>query len=629
MLCLPCGLLLSQQPEGFESLLAAAQEAQSRSDFQAAAEYYRKAVALHPEIPELRTNLGLMYYQTEKDEQAAVAFREALRLKPELFVPNLFLGLDYVRLKRFKEAVPYLKRAARLKPTDTQAQLGLGQAYAGAGDNRLAIASYLHATETARQDPDGWYHLGMSYLEQVEADARILLTRHKESAYVPALVADNLSDEQAFAPAAEAYKRALLLPLCPAGSHANYGFVLIHLRDLAGAEREFDAELKRYPGWLMAKLGFARLQWEQGATEEAANGIQEISKTDSGFLRTNIATLKAGVAQSKRSELQRILEQKVAAGDLSADVVSAFRVDSSSDPNLQNAVGKQGIAAASSKSTSVAAEFYAAGKYRRCSDRLASQVRTLPAGQVRLLVVCAYSTGDYEHSFQAAQRLAASVTTEDEGLYWETKSAQKLASEALERASKMDSGSPKLHVLLGDLYRQRNLFPDAEHEYQKALTLAPNDIGALFGLSLALLADNQLDQAFNVAQTALQNNVNDPELNAVMGEILYARNDLSGAEAYLNKSLNTKPEYVSHVHALLGSVYAKTNRTQEAIAELKLALSDDKDGHIHYQIGRLYLKVGYRNLADEAFEISNRLRSEGLNRAAVSMKQTSAGDESQ
>jgi tetratricopeptide (TPR) repeat protein len=214
-------------------------------------------------------------------------------------------------------------------------------------------------------------------------------------------------------------------------------------------------------------------------------------------------------------------------------------------------------------------------------------------------------------------------------LYWETKSAQKLASEALERASKMDSGSPKLHVLLGDLYRQRNLFPDAEHEYQKALTLAPNDIGALFGLSLALLADNQLDQAFNVAQTALQNNVNDPELNAVMGEILYARNDLSGAEAYLNKSLNTKPEYVSHVHALLGSVYAKTNRTQEAIAELKLALSDDKDGHIHYQIGRLYLKVGYRNLADEAFEISNRLRSEGLNRAAVSMKQTSAGDESQ
>jgi tetratricopeptide (TPR) repeat protein len=83
------------------------------------------------------------------------------------------------------------------------------------------------------------------------------------------------------------------------------------------------------------------------------------------------------------------------------------------------------------------------------------------------------------------------------------------------------------------------------------------------------------------------------------------------------------------VHALLGSVYAKTDRTQEAIAELKLALSDDKDGHIHYQIARLYLKVGDRNSANEAFEISTRLRSEGLNRAAVSMQQTPTEEESQ
>ena len=32
------------------------------------------------------------------------------------------------------------------------------------------------------ENADAWYHLGVSYLEQVEADARILLTRHRESA---------------------------------------------------------------------------------------------------------------------------------------------------------------------------------------------------------------------------------------------------------------------------------------------------------------------------------------------------------------------------------------------------------------------------------------------------------------
>ena len=86
----------------------------------------------------------------------------------------------------------------------------------------------------------------------------------------------------------------------------------------------------------------------------------------------------------------------------------------------------------------------------------------------------------------------------------------------------------------------------------------------------------QTDEALSLAQTALAKNPDDPELNAVMGEILCARNEYADAEPFLKKSLNTKPEFVSRVHALLGNVYAKTNRTQEAIAELKLGLESDR-----------------------------------------------------
>jgi len=87
------GPAFSQQPSKFESLLASAQQAQARRDFEAAADSYRKAVALHPEIAELQTNLGLMCYQTARDQQALAAFLRAIRLKPGLFVPNLFLGV--------------------------------------------------------------------------------------------------------------------------------------------------------------------------------------------------------------------------------------------------------------------------------------------------------------------------------------------------------------------------------------------------------------------------------------------------------------------------------------------------------------------------------------------------------
>ena len=154
----------------------------------------------------------------------------------------------------------------------------------------------------------------------------------------------------------------------------------------------------------------------------------------------------------------------------------------------------------------------------------------------------------------------------------------------------------------------RIIFSDAEQEYRKALTLRPEDTGALFGLCLTLLADSKTDEALALVQAELQREPDDPELNAVMGELLCARHDFSGAEPYLKKGLNTKPELVPHVHALLGKVYAETNRTQQAIAELKLGLADDKDGRVHYQIGRLYLKLGDRDSAKQAFEASEQLR---------------------
>jgi tetratricopeptide (TPR) repeat protein len=271
---------------------------------------------------------------------------------------------------------------------------------------------------------------------------------------------------------------------------------------------------------------------------------------------------------------------------------------------------------------------YATGRYAECTEALSARLQ-LPARELRLLVFCAYSIARYHVAFDAAQKLALNPATEAEGLYWETKSAQKLATVTLARASELDSNSPTLHVLLGDVYRQREYYPDAEQEYRKALAIQPADAGALFGLSLALLADSDIDGALRLAQGVLKRNRDDPEFNAVIGEILSVQHDFSGAEPYLKKALNTKPELLPHVHALLGRVYGETGRTQQAITEMKLGLSDDKDGRLHFQIARLYLKVGDQKSAKEAFEVSGRLRSEGLTRAAVAIRQGENTDESQ
>jgi tetratricopeptide (TPR) repeat protein len=629
IICVLLGVAFAQRTSDFESLLASARQAQGRSDFQAAAEFYRQAVALHPDIAELQANLGLMYYETGDDQRAAEAFRKAIRLKPALFVPNLFLGLDYVKAKRFMEAIPYLKRATLSKPSDIQAQLGLGQAYTAVGDTRSAIRCYSRATELDPTNADAWYRLGIAYLEQVEADARIALTRHKDSGYSQALMADNFSQQRAFIQAKAEYEKALALSTHPPELHAEYAFALLNRHDLPGAEREFNAELESNRGSLTAKLGLARLYVEQGAAEKGVAEIANIWNTDAGFLRANAQRVTAELSQSKRSELERALEGSQAADEISREVAALFRDEGTREVG-QGAIANADLPAAAMKARRPdAAELYAEGRYRQCVQSLASRLSLLPVKDLRLLASCGYLTGDYRDASEAGAKLAASATTEAEGLYWEIRSAQKLASDALARPSELDSSSPKLHVLLGDVFRQRSDLPGAEKEYRKALELQPEDTGALFGLSLVLLADQEKDEALRLAQTALQKNADDPELNAVMGEILCARYDYSGAEPYLNKSLKAKPEYVSHVHALLGKVYAQTNRTQDAIAQLKLALADDKDGQLHYQIARLYLKVGDRESAEQALHVSERLRSEGLNRAAVAIQQGQDNNDSQ
>jgi len=562
-----------------------------------------------------------MYYQTGKDEKAIESFSEAVRLKPVLFVPNLFLGLDYVKLKRFKEAIPYLKRAALSNPGDVQPQLALGQAYAGTGNPHLAINSYLQASKIDPGKADTWYHLGVSYLEQVESNARTLFTRHKESAYLQALIAETLSEQRAFIQADETYKKLLAMPAFPAGAHASYGFVLLSQHDPVAAEREFNAELAANPGSLMAKLGLARVHLEQGATERSAREIENVFKTDPGFLKSNAAQFRAGLSQQNRTDLKHVFEERRAAGEGQAEIATLFSADTAENPGLRPSTESESAAEPTQLPIAKAAELYTKGRYCDCAALLTSRFALLKAKDLHLLASCAYATGDYRDAFAAATKLVANMATAAGGLYWETKSAQKLATEALAQASRLDSASPKLHILLGDVYRQRKDFLAAEQEYRKALTLQPQDTGALFGLALALLGDNQIDEAFRMAQAAVGRSPEDPEFNTLMGEILCAKHDYSGAEPYLKKSVSTKPELVSHVHALLGKVYAETNRPQQAITELKLALAGDRDGRLHYQIGRLYLKVGDRASAAEAFEVSERMKHEELHRAAVALQQ--------
>ncbi len=223
----------------------------------------------------------------------------------------------------------------------------------------------------------------------------------------------------------------------------------------------------------------------------------------------------------------------------------------------------------------------------------------------------------------AAQRLKANPVTLVQGLYWESKADQALAIAALTRAGEIDADSPRMHVLIGDVFRQKRKWDNAEAEYRKAVSLDPESRVARLSLAIVLFSELKTDEAFEIDRSLLREEANDPEANLLAGEILVQRNLFAEAEPYLLKCTHLKSEFMPRVHALLGQVYAETNRIPAAIEEYKSGLSTDEDGSLHYQLGRLYQKQGDRNAAQQAFAESQRLRRQWDDRARIALEQGS------
>jgi predicted Zn-dependent protease len=223
----------------------------------------------------------------------------------------------------------------------------------------------------------------------------------------------------------------------------------------------------------------------------------------------------------------------------------------------------------------------------------------------------------------AAERQKADPATVVQGLYWETKADQKLAIAALNRAGEIDVDSPRMHVLLGDIFRQKRRWDEAEVEYRKAVALDPKSHAARLSLAIVLFTELKTDEALGIDRRLLSENSGDPQANLLAAEILVQRALYAEAEPYLSKCHSLEPEFVPHLHALLGQVYAETGRIPAAISEYKAGLSTDEDGSIHYQLARLYLKSGDKVAAEEAFKNSKRLRSHWDERAHIALEQNS------
>ena len=607
--------------QALQSFLTEARDAQARKDFPAAAESYRKAVQLDPSIPELWTNLGLMYHESGKSPEAVKSFQQAIRLNASLFVPQLFLGIEYLESKHADMAIPCLENAARLNPRDVQAALSLGKAYAMEGHGDRAAESYLRAIALAPNDGNAWLALGTAYLQQVEEDARVMTSTYATSTYFKLRAAEVFSEQGKLVQAEDAFKSAISSPTAAPCRHTEFGILLLRRKKVAESREQFDLENRTGAHCPLTALGLAVADLAEGHPDLALSALLSIAAADPNFIRSNLSLFRDAVSIDQVKSLIDSANAQRSAEAASVNLGSLFEAALSEDSRPSMSTFRQTRLSITAAFSPNAERYHAAGQYADCSEALKSALPTLGSGPSQLLASCAFFTGDFQATSMAAQRLKSNPASRVQGLYWESKADQALAIAALTRAGEIDADSPRMHVLIGDIFRQKRKWDSAEAEYRKAVSLDPRSRIARLSLAIVLFSELKTDEAFEIDRSLLREDANDPEANLLAGEILVQRNLFAGAEPYLLKCAHLKPEFAPRLHALLGQVYAETDRIPAAIDEYKSGLSTDQDGSLHYQLGRLYQKQGDRNAAQQAFRESQSLRRQWDDRARIAIEQ--------
>jgi tetratricopeptide (TPR) repeat protein len=604
----PASSAASGPESSLASVLANAQQAQAAGDYAAAANDLKQAVRLQPAMPQLWANLGLMQHEAGDTAEAIGSFQHAVRLDPSLYVPNLFLGIDYAHSGKAKEAVPYLITAEKLNKSDPQVPLALGRTYFTLGKFSAAAQALVRSTTLDPNLGPAWFTLGIARLDEVEEDARTMSEQGKDSPFAAALYADSLAKQARFGESASLYKTLLDSNPQPPCIRSKFGFALLWGHDKAGAISAFASERSAHPECGLALLGQARIAIDDGNADQAAGLIRQLWERDHGYFTSNVAVLMEGLPSEKAGPVAASLAgNELFSSDLRDALATAFSLSGpdnapSNADAPSNAADKLAspLPASSTDSHHTAVDDYAAGHFAQCERRLASSPAPLNSERLRLLAACSFFTGNNQRALQAASALRSIEPNSIEALYWSIQADERLAFESLARFQELEPNSAKNHVLLGDIYHQLERDDDAQAEYLKALTLAPDNPAAMVGLATVYLSGKNTDGAIKIAQAALLRMPGDPELNLIIAEALMEQRQYAEALPYLTRSLSAKPQMLPRIHALMGKSYAELGQTERAIEELKLGSSSDVDGSVQYLLARLYRQTGDAKDANDA-----------------------------
>ena len=259
-----------------------AEAALQKQDYATAENLLKKAITANQADYRAWFDLGFLYNQTKRPDDAVAAYGNSVALKADVFESNLNLGIVLARQGNKGEAAKYLRTATTLKPTAHESE-GLSRAWLSLGlveeasDPQQALADYAAAAKLNPKDVEPLLSAGA------------LLERQ-----------DKLDD------ATREYRAALEIDPKSADAITGLANVYSKQKKLPEAEAQLRKLLDLDPGNEAAKVQLGRVLAAEGKNDEAASLLNSAKNATTGDPR---AALDLGTVYVKAGNLTKAEEQ--------------------------------------------------------------------------------------------------------------------------------------------------------------------------------------------------------------------------------------------------------------------------------------------------------------------------------
>ena len=157
----------SNSHNNIQILFGQAYQLQEGGRLKDAEQIYSSLLEISPSHVGAKTMLGIIYIQTERDDEGIKLLKSSLKKDPKQFWAHNALGAGYLNKKQYQEAIFSFNKAVILKPNYIEAYFNLAKTYSELHKFEEAITHYLKCIEIDPSYPSPYNNLGSIYLKDI------------------------------------------------------------------------------------------------------------------------------------------------------------------------------------------------------------------------------------------------------------------------------------------------------------------------------------------------------------------------------------------------------------------------------------------------------------------------------